>query len=155
MSLKCCKYGKFWLTKEGNDIFHIHSKLQDHTSIYDFFFFLKMEILNPSFNLHAFSMERWLPPPPYPVTMTAYPSPGDGYDHTVCLFVRLFVCCFFVCWGVCLFCFVKWWGNDNLDSLPGEFRRFSAASWKLVESSRTRVKGHWTSITSIILHLIL
>ena len=46
-------------------------------------FFFRMAILNISINLHAFSVEGWLPSPPCVVTMslTAYPTSEEGYDH--------------------------------------------------------------------------
>ena len=45
--------------------------------------FFKMAISNTSFNLHAFSMEGWLPSP-HPVTLTVYPTPEvrGMHDHS-------------------------------------------------------------------------
>ena len=63
--------------KEENDISNIHSKFQTHTSKN----VLKVAILDTSFNLHVFSMEGWLPPP-YPVTLMAYPKPWRN-DQTI------------------------------------------------------------------------
>ena len=56
---------------------------------------------------------------PYPVILTAYPTPEEIWSH------------FF------FFFFAKWphrMGTRNvyLDLLPGELRHFSTASWKLV-----------------------
>ena len=47
--------------------------------------------------------------PSYSVTLTAYPTPGEGYNHNV----------FFLQNDG------EGWDNDYLDPLSGEFRRFS------------------------------
>ena len=52
-------------------------------------------------------MGGWLPPP-YPETLTAYPTQREG------MYVHIFF----------LKMTPKGWGNDYLDPLPGEFERF-------------------------------